>query len=106
MSERWSVPRGKKIQPEKVDVVFVKKPRDGADYNKCIRSTLYSPASQYLLLSQEEKTKLHSLDPKPSILTLLPEKIDVSLATVQTKFGNLPKGSVLSYQQKQFQLHN
>lgn len=103
MSQRWSVPRGKHISPQCVDALMVKKPREGANYDKFIKSTLYSPASQYHLLGPEQKAKLKNLNPEPLLWSLLPdlENLAISqLPSVQTKFGAAPKGSVLSYQQR------
>ena len=45
MVERWSVPRGNHISPQSVDTLMVKKPQEGANYDKFIKTTLYSPAS-------------------------------------------------------------
>ena len=75
----------------------------GANYDRFIKSTLYSPASQYHLLGPEQKAKLKNLNPEPSLWSLLPdlENLAISqLPSVQTKFGAAPKGSVLSYQQR------
>lgn len=77
----------------------VKKPREGADYNKSIKSSLYSPATHYLLLSNVEKTKMQDLNPIPLMCTLIPDSVS-GFPAVSTKFGNVPKGSVISYQQK------
>ena len=44
---------------------------------------------------------LHDLKPKPLMTTLAPKKDESrSYEMVACKFGNVPKGSVLSYQQK------
>ena len=44
---------------------------------------------------------LHDLKPKPLMTTLAPKKdVSRSYEMVACKFGNVPKGSVLSYQQK------
>ena len=99
MPQRWSVPRGKNITPQPVDNVMVKKPAEGADYTKFIKSTLYSPSDHYPLLGPREKQKLQSLNPEPLLLSTLPEDMD-EIECTPTGFGNVPKGSVLSYQQK------
>lgn len=66
VAQRWStVPRARQVEPQCVDSVLVKKPQEGANYNKFIKSTLYSPARQYPLLGPEEKKKLKSLNPDP-----------------------------------------
>ena len=67
MSQRWNVPRGKHISPQCVDALMVKKPREGANYDKFIKSTLYSLPSQYHLLGPEQKAKLKNLNPEPLI---------------------------------------
>lgn len=97
--QRWSVPRAKHIEPQRVDNVIVKKLQEGPNYDKFIKSTLYSPARQYPLLGPEEKNKLQNLTPEPLLVGFLPEN-PTSLGSIQTHFGNLPKGSVLSYQQR------
>ena len=77
---------------------MVKKPKIGADYNKFIKSTLYSPSSQYDTLT---KKHFSGIEPKPLIASLVPRKDQANhLLLVPCKFGNVPKGSVLSYQQK------
>ena len=65
MSQRLSVLRGKNISPQYVDALMVKKPREGGNYDKFNKSTLYSPASQYHLLGPEQKAKLENLNPEP-----------------------------------------
>ena len=71
----------------------------GANYDKFIKSTLSSPTRQYHLLGPEEKNKLKDLTPEPLLVGLLPEN-PIGLGSIQTHFGNLPKGSALSYQQR------
>lgn len=69
-----------------------------ADYNKFIKSTLYSPSSQYNVLTKEH---FNEIEPNPLIVSLFPKKDQASsLPVVPCKFGNVPKGSILSYQQK------
>ena len=82
-----------------VDSVLGKKPQGGANYNKFLKSTLYSPARQYPLLGPEEKNKLKSLNPEPLLVGLLSEN-PLNLGSIQAHFQNLPKGSALSYQQR------
>ena len=97
MQQRWSIPRGKTIQQE-IQELLVKKPQIGADYNKFIKSTLYSPSSQYDTLTKEH---FGGIEPKPLIVSLVPRKDQANqFPLVPCKFGNVPKGSVLSYQQK------
>ena len=98
MQQRWSIPRGKTIQQKEIQELLVKKPKIGADYNKFIKSTLYSPASQYDTLTKEHYS---GIEPKPLIVSLVPRKDQANhLPLVPCRFGNVPKGSVLSYQQK------
>ena len=47
MKQRWSVPRGRKIEQKEIQDILVKKPQMGAQYSKFIKSTLYSPATMY-----------------------------------------------------------
>lgn len=82
-----------------VDSVLGKKPQGGANYNKFLKSTLYSPARQYPLLGPEEKNKLKSLNPEPLLVGLLSEN-PLNLGSIQAHLENLPKGSALSYQQR------
>ena len=65
VAQRWSVPRARQIEPQCVDSVLVKKPQEGANYNKFIKNTLYSPARQYPLLGPKRK-----ISSKVSILSL------------------------------------
>ncbi|PFX14395.1 Receptor-type tyrosine-protein phosphatase F [Stylophora pistillata] len=41
MKQRWSVPRGKKIEQKQIQDILVKKHQMGANYSKFIKSTLY-----------------------------------------------------------------
>ena len=65
VAQRWNVPRAKELALQHVDSVSVKKLQEGANYDKIIKSTLYSPARQYPLLGPEEKNKLKDLTPEP-----------------------------------------
>ena len=98
MQQRWSIPRGKTIQQKEIQELLVKKPKIGADYNKFIKSTLHSPSSQYFTLTKEHYS---GIEQKPLIVSLVPRKDQANhLPLVPCRFGNVPKGSVLSYQQK------
>jgi len=44
---------------------MVKKPQEGANYDKFFKTTLYSPAPQYHILGPDEKAKLKRLNPEP-----------------------------------------
>lgn len=98
MKQRWSIPRGKKIQQKEIQDVLVKKPQLGASYNRYIKSNLYSPSAMYRTLRKEN---IYGLTPQPLFATILPNQERLSSVTfVPSKFGNVPKGCVLSYQQK------
>jgi len=98
MSQRWSVPRNKKIECTEIQSVLVKKTQIGADYSKYIKTTLYSPSKSYALMS---KSCFSELSPKPLIESIAPTALEISAITYSpSKFGNVPRGSVLSYQQK------
>ena len=76
----------------------MKKPQPGADYNKFIKSTLYSPAQTYSVLT---RCHFSGLERKPLMATLAPkEEWLAEMSFSSSTFGNVPKGSVLSYQQK------
>ena len=98
MPQSWSVPREKHIGTKEIQSVLVKKPRMGANYDKFIKSTLYSPSTSYRILC---KSDFRGLDPLPlaaDIVTTAEEMLSLTLKP--TKFGNALKGSPLSYQQK------
>lgn len=98
MPQRWSIPRQKKIEQKEIQDVLVKKPRVGANYSKFIKSTLYSPAEVYATMTKEH---FDNFETKPLIASILPSAENLaSIPFVQCKFGKVPKGSVLSYQQK------
>ena len=98
MPQHWSVPREKRIGTKEIQSVLVKKPKMGANYNKFIKSTLYSPSSFYGILCKSDFT---GLDPLPLIADIAPTAEQrPNLILQPTKFGNAPKGSPLSYQQK------
>ena len=94
----WSVPRERKIANKAVQDILVKKPQQGADYNKFVKSTLYSPATAYPMMTAEI---VSALQPQPLVATILPPASRMtSISPVATSFGNVAQGSVLSYQQK------
>lgn len=98
MKQRWSVPRGKKIEPTQIQDVLVKKPQMGAVYSKYIKSTIYSPATMYGTLTKET---FDGLEPQPLFANIVPSVNELSsVSFVPCKFGDVPKGCVLSYQQK------
>ena len=97
MKQSWSVPREKKIEPKQIQNVLVKKPQLGASFNKYIKCNLYSPSPMYGTMTKEH---FNSLQPKPLFATLVPSEQDLrSVSFVPSKFGNVPKGCLISYQQ-------
>lgn len=96
MKERWSIPRERKIGNQEIGDVLVKKIQPGANYDRYIKSTLYSPATYYPIFSQNQ---YGDLSPKPLAATIAPGLND-SMEMMPTKFGHAVKGSVISYQQK------
>ena len=99
---RWSIEQGKKIEQKEVQDLLLKKPQPGADYNKFIKSTLYSPAQMYSMLT---RCHFSGLERKPLMATLAPkEEWLAEIYFSSSTFGNVPKGSVLSYQQWLFWL--
>ena len=98
MPQRWSVLRDKKIEPKQIQDILVKKPKIGANYNKFIKSTLYSPSDVYRTLTKEN---FDNFETKPLIASILPsaEKL-ANMPLEQSKYGKVPRGSILSYQQK------
>ncbi|XP_068700401.1 uncharacterized protein [Montipora foliosa] len=98
MKQRWSVPRGRKIEQKEIQDVLVKKPQMGAQYSKFIKSTLYSPATMY---GTWTKNHFSHYTPQPLIATLVPSKEQMkNVPFVPCRYGNVPKGCVLSYQQR------
>lgn len=62
-----------------------------------LRVTLYSPSSMYLTLTKEHFANCQL---QPLFATVLPSESQLpNIPFVQSKFGNVPKGCVLSYQQ-------
>ena len=90
--------QGEKIEPKQIQNVLVKKPKLSASFNKYIKCNLYSPAPMYGTMTKEH---FNSLQPKPLFATLVPSEQDLrSVSFVPSKFGNVPKGCLISYQQK------
>lgn len=78
--------------------MLVKKKQLGATYSRYIKSNLYSPSPMYGKLTKEH---FDAFDPRPLIATIVPSQQQLpSIPFVPFKFGNVLKGSVLSYQQK------
>lgn len=90
--------QGGKIEPKQIQNVLVKKPQLSASFNKYIKCNLYSPSPMYGTMTKEH---FNSLQPKPLFATLVPSEQDLrSVSFVPNKFGNVPKGCLISYQQK------
>ena len=97
-TQRWSIPRERHIQSKEVKSVLVKKPTMGADYKTFIKSNLYSPSTSYGILC---KSDFVGLEPLPLAADNVPTKEQrPDVPQVATKYWNVLKGSVLSYQQK------
>ena len=92
--QRWGVPRPKKITSANVQDIKVKKIAPMMDYSKCIKSTLYSPCATYPILSEENISDMMELKPMPQIISVL----NTRSVAIPTNFGNVPLGSVISYQ--------
>ena len=99
MTQRWSIPRERHIQSKEVQSVLVKKPKMGAIYNKFVKSNLYSPSTSYVIFC---KNDFVGLEPLPLAADIVPtsEQLRPNVPQVATRYGNVLKGSVLSYQQK------
>ena len=86
------------IGTNEIKSVLVKKPRISANYNKFIKSTLYSPSTSHRILC---KSDFSGLDPLPLEANIAPTAEEMpNLILMPMKFGNALKGSPLSYQQK------
>ena len=97
MPQRWSIEQGKKIEQKEVQDLLLKKPQPRADYNKFIKSTLYFPAQMYSMLT---RCHFSGLERQPLMATLAPkEEWLAEISFSSSTFGNVQKGSVLSYQQ-------
>ena len=98
MTQRWSIPRERHIQSKEIQSVLVKKPKMGANYNKFVKSNLYSPSKCYGILC---KNDFVGLEPLPLAADIVPTSEQrPNVPQVATRYGNVLKGSVLSYQQK------
>ena len=98
MTQRWSIPRERRIQSKEVQSVLVKKPAMGANYNKFVKSNLYSPSTSYGILCKSDFVRLEPLPLAADIVPTSEQRPNVP--QVATRYGNVLKGSVLSYQQK------
>lgn len=88
----------KKIEPTRIQDVLVKKPQMGAAYSRYIKSTIYSPATMYGTLTKET---FEGLEPQPLFANIVPSVNELGgVSFVPCKFSDVPKGCVLSYQQK------
>ncbi|XP_077051657.1 uncharacterized protein LOC143701857 [Siphateles boraxobius] len=94
--QTWHRPRTRGIHPEAVDRLLVRKPKTSS--RSGIKSTLYraytGPIPNNLVLSSMESLK--SVRPQPLICKVLHGLSEMNL--VESKFGLVPKGSLLSYQ--------
>ncbi|XP_077085799.1 uncharacterized protein LOC143737818 [Siphateles boraxobius] len=94
--QTWHRPRTRGIHPEAVDRLLVRKPKTSS--RSGIKSTLYraytGPIPNNVVLSSVESLK--SVRPQPLICKVLHGLSEMNL--VESKFGLVPKGSLLSYQ--------
>ncbi|XP_049340579.1 uncharacterized protein LOC111196789 [Astyanax mexicanus] len=94
--QTWHRPRTQGIRPEPIDEFVVRKPR--ASGRSCVKSTLYraypGPLPDPAVLSAGDC--LRDLRPQPGICKILCGLTNMTL--VDSKFGLVPHGSVLSYQ--------
>lgn len=99
MTQRWSIPRERHIQSKEVQSVLVKKPKMGSNYKKFIKSNWYSPLTFYGILC---KSDFVGLEPLPLAVDIVPtaEQRPNVPKMYLTRYGNVLKSSVLSYQQK------
>lgn len=81
-----------KIDQKEIQDVLVKEP--GADYTKFVKSTLYSPAQMYSVLT---KSQFYGLEPNPLMATIVPREDQMASIPFTSRFGNVPTGSILSY---------
>lgn len=102
MPQRWCIPREKRIEPKETQDILVKKPKVGANYNKFIKSTLYSPSDVYCTMTKEnfDNFKIKSL-----LASSLPraEKL-ASIPLENSKYGKVLRGSILSNQQNSLKI--
>ncbi|KAG1929305.1 uncharacterized protein LOC120474911 [Pimephales promelas] len=94
--QTWHRPRTRGINPEAVDRLLVRKPKTSS--RSGIKSTLYraytGPIPNNTVLCSVESLK--SVRPQPLICKVLHGLSEMNL--VESKFGLVPKGSLLSYQ--------
>ncbi|KAK3099804.1 hypothetical protein FSP39_010007 [Pinctada imbricata] len=100
--QTWHEPRGEKLHAAKVDNIVVQgyDRQNPQRATKGIKSTMYQPMSKGVDLNIDALlSKTQGMD----ILFGTVADKEQTTKTVTTKFGDYPRGSVLSYQQK---LHN
>ena len=91
MPQRWSVPRGKHIGTNEIQSVLVKKPRIGANYNKFIKSTLYSPSTSYRILCKSDFSRLDPLPLEADIAPTAEEMPNLILQGVTLALARSPR---------------
>ena len=85
--------QGKKLNKKKFKMCQL-----GASYSRYIKSNLYSPSPMYGTFSNEH---FQDFSPRPLFATLVPTQQQLQrIPFVPNKFGNVPKGFLLSYQQR------
>ena len=97
LPQEWHKPRGKKIGAARVEDITLSSPA-GVTKSRAVSSTLYNPLEGCAKPDfQTFRLQLEQMTSSCQWLTM--ESDSASLA--QTKFGDVPRGCVLSYQQVQ-----
>lgn len=97
LPQTWHVPRGEKLKGDRVDNLVIQgyDRQDPQRATQGIRSTLYNPSNVGETFNMESfLSDIGDMD------ILFPTVASKSADMVHTGFGNFPKGSVISYQQK------
>lgn len=100
MPQTWHLPRGEKLAASTSDdVVLVGyDPQSPYRQPKGLRSTLYNPLRTNPLPITDLKASVQEVDSSCLLLSVLTINKDTPMES--TKFGQYPKGSPISYQQK------
>jgi len=94
--QQWHKPRGSKIEAIRTDDMELASSSQGKEKVRPVRTTLYNPIADCQLPNFDNLLcGLQEVSPNCQWLSMPPDASDV----VFSKFGPVPKGSVLSYQQ-------
>lgn len=96
--QTWHIPRGEKIRGKAVQTVEVRGyKRKSEDYEpRAIKSTLYNPLRGDPIDWSSKYQKLSETTPDMLMLSAIKS---TNIQMVNSKFGSVPRGSLLSYQQ-------